>query len=280
MSGFPFGAARELIAAALAEDVGMGDVTTLATVPANRIAVADLVAKEPLTLAGIDGFKLVFELLGSRVDWEEFFKDGDRVEKGAVILTMTGDARTLLTGERTALNLLARLSGIATETACWAAELEGTKTALLDTRKTTPGMRALEKYAVKTGGGRNHRFGLFDGVLIKENHIRAAGSIAKAVAAARGYAPHTLKIEVEVTDLGELKQALEAGADIVMLDNMTEEEMTRAAGIAGGRAVLEASGNMTRPRLKAVAASGVDYISTGWITHSVRSVDLSLLFRK
>lgn len=280
MRDFPVAEARRLIAAALAEDVGTGDVTTLATVPANRIAVADLVAKEPLRLAGLEGFRLAFEMLGGKVEWEEFYADGDEVESGTTVLTMTGEARPLLTGERTALNLLQRLCGIATETAKWTAELAGFKTVLLDTRKTAPGMRALEKYAVKAGGGRNHRFGLFDGVLIKENHIRAAGSIAGAVAASKAYAPHTLKIEVEATDLDELAEAIEAGADIVMLDNMSEAEMARAVAAAKGRVLLEASGNMTAARLKAVAATGVDFISSGSITHSARAVDLSLLFRK
>lgn len=266
---------------ALAEDVGPGDVTTLATVEENRLAVAELVAKEQLCLAGLQGFKMAFDLLGPAgpLEWTQYYGDGDEVPSGAVILTVTGDARTLLTGERTALNLLQRLSGIATTTAKWVAALGGCGTRLLDTRKTTPGMRALEKYAVRVGGGNNHRFGLFDGVLIKENHIRAAGSISRAVAAARLRVPHTLKIEVEVTSLAELKESIEAGADIALLDNMNEALMRESVELADGRILLEASGNMSETRLGDVAATGVDFISSGFLTHSARAMDLSLLFR-
>jgi nicotinate-nucleotide pyrophosphorylase (carboxylating) len=278
---FPLSDARRLIEAALAEDVGIGDVTTLATVPENRLAVADLVAKETFLLAGLDGFRLAFEVLNpsARIDWAENFRDGDEVEKGAVIISMTGDARTILTGERTALNLLQRLCGVATQTSRWVKLLEGTSVKLLDTRKTTPGLRALEKYGVRVGGGRNHRFGLFDGILIKENHIRAAGSIRAAVEAARAYAPHTLKVEVEVANLAELSEAMEAGAEIALLDNMSDQMMKEAVALASGRVLLEASGNMSEERLPGVAATGVDFISAGALTHSVRAVDISLLFR-
>lgn len=280
MTAFPEGEARRVIAAALAEDVGPGDVTTLATIGEFDDATAELVAKEPLRLAGLNAFKLVFSMLdpANPVDWSENFRDGEDVAAGDVILTMKGRARTLLTGERTALNLLQRLCGIATLTASWVKAIEGQKAKLVDTRKTTPGLRALEKYAVRVGGAGNHRFGLFDGVLIKENHIRAAGSISRAVSLARAEAPHTLKIEVEVTNHEELKQAIEAGADIAMLDNMSDAQMAEEAVFAARRITLEASGNMTLARLPFVAATGVDLISSGSLTHSARAVDLSLLF--
>lgn len=280
MDGFPLREARKLIEAALDEDVGQGDITTLATVPGDARAQARLVAKEELVLAGLPGFVETFRLLDGKggFDWKFSYTDGDTVRKGATVLTVEGNARSLLTGERTALNLLQRLSGVATMTSRWSAELTGTKTRLVDTRKTTPGLRALEKYAVRAGGGKNHRIGLFDGVLIKENHIRAAGSIARAVSSARELAPHTLKIEVEVTNLAELDEALKAGADIVLLDNMTDSEMAEAVNRAGGRALLEASGNMSLARLKSVASTGVDLISAGALTHSAPAVDLSLLF--
>ncbi|PLX41256.1 MAG: nicotinate-nucleotide diphosphorylase (carboxylating) [Deltaproteobacteria bacterium] len=270
-----------VINAALAEDVGLGDITTLSTVPGEERSAAHLVAKEELLLAGLPAFFRVFALLDpdDPVVWESTFKDGDRVQAGETIAVGKGSSRTLLTGERTALNILQRLSGIATMTADWASELAGTKTRLIDTRKTTPGLRALEKYAVRVGGGANHRIGLFDGVLIKENHIRAAGSIAKAVASAKKRAPHTLKVEVEVTNLEELKSAIEAGADAVLLDNMDNATLAEAALVSNGRLILEASGNMSKERLASVAQTGVDLISAGALTHSAPSVDLSLLFK-
>lgn len=276
---FPRLAADRVLRAALEEDVGAGDVTTQAAVPAGTRARAALIAKEPLRLAGLPGFVRTFELLeAGELRWELFCREGEDVAAGARVLRVEGDARVLLTGERTALNLLQRLSGVATLTARWTRHLAGTRARLVDTRKTTPGLRALEKYAVRVGGGANHRTGLFDGVLLKENHLRAAGGIAPAVAGARRRAPHTLRIEVEVTNLGELREALDAGADAVLLDNMGLPEMAEAVRVTAGRALLEASGGVTEDRLRAIAETGVDLISAGALTHSARAVDLSLLF--
>jgi len=277
---FPLAAADRVLRAALEEDVGTGDVTTLLTVPAGRRTRAVLVAKEALCLAGLPSFVRTFELLAPNDPprWKLLHGDGESVKAGTRILEGEGDARTLLTGERTALNLLQRLSGIATMTARWTASLAGTGAKLVDTRKTAPGLRALEKYAVRAGGGANHRFGLFDGILVKENHIRAAGSIQAAVAGARAGAHHLLKVEVEVTTLAELDEALATGADAVLLDNMDVETMREAVRRVNGRAVTEASGNMSEERLAAVAATGVDLISSGALTHSPRAADLSLLF--
>lgn len=282
MLAFPAKEARRVIEAALEEDVGRGDVTTQATVGPGRTGKARLIAKEDLVVAGLAAFKMAFELLDppSPLAWEENCADGDFVAKGSTLLTVSGDSATLLTGERVGLNLLGRLSGIATMTRQWTSQLDGTNTRLVDTRKTTPGLRALEKYAVRCGGGRNHRFGLFDGILIKENHIAAAGSITSAIEAARAHAHHLVGIEVEVTNLNELKEALGAGAATILLDNMDTATLTRAVQLVGGRAKLEASGNMTMARLKEVAATGVDLISAGSLTHSARTVDLSLLFDK
>jgi len=276
---FPLLAAERVLRAALEEDVGAGDVATEATVEPGTAARAWLLAKEPLRLAGLPGFVRTFELLGDTgLTWEFHARDGDDVAAGTRVLDVRGDARMLLTGERTALNLLQRLSGIATLTARWTRHLHGTAARLVDTRKTTPGLRALEKYAVRVGGGRNHRTGLYDGVLIKENHIRAAGGLRPAVARARARAPHTLRVEVEVTSLAELEEALEAGVDAVLLDNMGLEDMAEAVRRAGGRALLEASGGVAEERLRAIAETGVDLISAGALTHSARAVDLSFLF--
>ncbi|MBE0617111.1 MAG: carboxylating nicotinate-nucleotide diphosphorylase, partial [Proteobacteria bacterium] len=225
------------------------------------------------------GFVRAFELLGGDdLAWDLHARDGDDVAAGFRVLEVRGDARVLLTGERTALNLLQRLSGIATLTARWSRHLDGTGARLVDTRKTTPGLRALEKYAVRIGGGANHRTGLYDGVLIKENHIRAAGGLPVAVARARDQAPHTLRVEVEVTTLAELEQALAAGADAVLLDNMTLGDMAEAVRRVRGRVLVEASGGVTEDRLRAIAETGVDLISAGALTHSARAVDLSFLF--
>jgi nicotinate-nucleotide pyrophosphorylase (carboxylating) len=280
VNDFPLMAADRLIMTALEEDVGTGDITTLSTVAPDTIATAKLIAKSPLRLAGLDGFKRVFTLLapGETFDWEVGKTDGDDLAPGETVLTVTGNARALLTGERVALNLLGKLSSVATITAAWAKHLEDTNAKLIDTRKTTPGLRALEKYAVRVGGGANHRAGLFDGVLIKENHIRAAGSIEKAVQRARDKAPHMIKIEVEVTTMKELEEAYRAGADAALLDNMDNDMMTRAVKRWEGKMLLEASGNMSEERLASVAATGVDLISAGALTHSAPCVDLSLLF--
>lgn len=276
---FPFLAADRVIRAALEEDVGPGDVTTLATVAEGTRARAQLVAKEPLRLAGLHAFRRVFELLGAGHLWWGFHShDGEDLAAGDRVLEVEGDARAILTGERTALNLLQRLSGIASLTARWVSHLEGTHARLVDTRKTTPGLRALEKYAVRVGGAANHRFGLYDGVLIKENHIRAAGGLVTAVKAARTRVSHTLRVEVEVTKLAELEPALEAGADAVLLDNMSLDDMAEAVRRTQGRALLEASGGVAEQNLQAIAETGVDLISAGALTHSARAVDMTLLF--
>ncbi len=274
---FPRLALDRVLHLALEEDVGVGDITTAATVPEGAVARAVLLAKEPLRVAGLPAFRRVFELLGGRMRWEEHAREGENLPAGTRVLDVEGDARVLLTGERTALNMLQRLSGIATLTARWVAHLEGTGARLVDTRKTTPGLRALEKYAVRVGGAANHRTGLYDGVLIKENHVRMAGGVEEAIRAARTRAPHTLRVEVEVTTLPELDEALLAGADAVLLDNMDLDAMTEAARRAQGKVLLEASGNVTEERLRAIAETGVDLISAGALTHSARAVDFSFL---
>ncbi|MBI5695759.1 MAG: carboxylating nicotinate-nucleotide diphosphorylase [Nitrospirae bacterium] len=267
---------QEIIARALAEDIGNGDVTTEATVDPDKDGEAVVVAKEDFILAGYEVFLNVFMSLEPGIEFNVEYLDGDEVEKGANIITLKGPMRTLLTSERVALNLLQRMSGIATLTAKYVKAIEGTKAAILDTRKTTPGLRTLEKYAVTVGGGRNHRFGLYDGILIKDNHIAAAGGITKAVEAARATAPHMLKIEVECESVKDVKEALKAGADVIMLDNMDEKSMAEAVKVIGGKALTEASGNMTLERVRAVAGTGVDFISVGALTHSAPAVDISM----
>ncbi len=268
----------EMLLAALREDIGTGDITTESTIPAGRIALGKYRAKESGVLCGIGAAKRVFELINPVITFTAFKKDGDRIEKGEIIAEVRGEAADVLTGERVGLNLMQRMSGIATRTAEAVKQVEGTGAKICDTRKTTPGLRVIEKYAVRVGGGTNHRFNLADGILIKDNHIVAAGSITAAVKAARANAPHTLKIEVEVESFDQLEEALEAGADIIMLDNMSCEDMAKAVKIVGGRAVTEASGNMGERDLAEVAAAGVDLISIGALTHSVRSLDISLKF--
>jgi nicotinate-nucleotide pyrophosphorylase (carboxylating) len=263
---------------ALAEDIGSGDITTRCTVPEGRRIHGRYIAKEPGVACGLPVVARVFEKLDAGIVFTPLIKEGGAVKKGEALAEVSGDARAILAGERTGLNILQRLSGIATRTADAVIAIKGTKSRITDTRKTTPGMRALEKYAVRCGGGSNHRFGLYDGVLIKDNHIVAAGGIAAAVKAACASAPHTLKIEVEVESLAMLKEALEAHADIVMLDNMDNPTMAEAVKIVGGRALVEASGNMGDRDLKAVAATGVDLISIGALTHTVRAMDISLDF--
>lgn len=269
----------KIIALALEEDIGTGDITTLSTIPAEATAHGRFIAKEDTVICGLSVAKKVFLTVDPTVCVTFHFSDGDRVKKGDVIAEVSGNARSLLTAERTALNLLQRLSGVAKCTAECVAMVEGTKAKIADTRKTTPGMRALEKYAVRVGGGTNHRFNLADGVLIKDNHIAAAGGIAAAIRNARKSIPHTLKIEVEVENFDELNEALEAGADIIMLDNMTDEAMAQSVKITAGRALLEASGNMDRRDLRKVAETGVDIISIGALTHTVKAADISLKFR-
>lgn len=268
----------KLIDDALREDVGTGDITTLSTIPADATITGRYIAKEDGVLCGMDVAKAVFARLDDAVVFEKKKEDGDAFGKGDILATVSGNARSILTGERVSLNLMQHLSGIAARTAQAVAQVKGTQAHIADTRKTTPGLRVLEKYAVTCGGGSNHRFNLADGVLIKDNHIAAAGGIAPAVAMARQHIPHTLKIEVEVETFAQLEEALEAGADIIMLDNMSNEDMKKAVATVAGRALTEASGNMGDKDLREVAATGVDIISIGALTHSVRAADISLKF--
>ena len=272
---------ERILKSALAEDVGSGDVTSLSTVPPGRTISGRYIAKEDGVLCGLEVVARAFALLDASIAFTALAADGDRVRKGDVIATVSGDARAILAGERVGLNLLQHMSGVATLTARAVAAVAGTGAKIVDTRKTTPGLRVLDKYAVRMGGGGNHRFNLADGVLIKDNHIVAASGIAAAVAAARARAPHSLKIEVEVETLEQLREALEAGADIIMLDNMPTETMREAVRLVAGRALTEASGNMgdkTDAELRAVAETGVDLISIGALTHSVKALDISLKF--
>lgn len=266
---------HELIQRALAEDIGPGDVTAR-LLPESLSGTAELLAKSELVLAGGEVFAAVFRAVDPRIEVKLDRPDGARVNNRQVIGRITGPARSILTGERTALNFVQRLSGIATFTARCVDAVVGTKAKIVDTRKTTPGLRVLEKHAVRMGGGYNHRFGLFDGILIKDNHIAALGGVAEAVRRARGEAHHLLKVECEVTSLEELTEALAAGADVILLDNMSTETMREAVARTAGRALLEASGNMTLSRLAEVARTGVDLISMGALTHTVSAADLSL----
>ena len=268
--------AEELILNALKEDITSEDITTNSVMPEYKKGQVQLIAKEEGIIAGLDVFKRVFELLDKDTAFEMYFKDGDKVKPKDLIGVITGDIRVLLSGERTALNYLQRMSGIATYTNQVASLLEGTKTKLLDTRKTTPNMRIFEKYAVKVGGGNNHRYNLSDGILLKDNHIGAAGSITNAVKMAKEYAPFVRKIEIEVENLDMLKEALDAGADIIMLDNMSVEDMKKAVEMVKGKAETECSGNVTKENIKKLTDIGVDYISSGALTHSAPILDLSL----
>ncbi len=268
----------ELIRNALAEDIGTGDITTLSCIREDAFSKGCFRAKESGIICGMDILSRVFALVDASVAVNALKKDGDTVDKGEVIAEIFGPSRSILTGERVALNLIQRLSGIATRTHEAVCQVKGTKAVIADTRKTTPGLRILEKYAVKTGGGTNHRFNLSDGVLIKDNHIRAAGGIRNAVEAVRKNAPHTLKIEVETETLEEIREALEAKADIIMLDNMSLSQMAEAVEFIAGRALVEASGNMGERDLRKVAETGVDIISIGALTHTVKALDISLKF--
>ncbi len=268
--------ADELILNALREDISSEDVSTNAVMPEYKKGTVELICKQDGILAGIDVFKRVFTLLDADTEFNICTKDGSVIKNGEKLGTITGDIRVLLSGERTALNFLQRMSGIATYTNSIAELLKGTGIRLLDTRKTTPNMRIFEKYAVKAGGGCNHRYNLSDGVLLKDNHIGAAGGVAKAVKMAKEYAPFVRKIEIETEDLDMVREAAEAGADIIMLDNMTHEMMRRAIEIIDGRAETECSGNVTKDNIKALADLGVDYISSGALTHSAPILDLSL----
>ena len=268
--------ADKLITQALEEDITSEDITTNAVMRERREGEVELICKEDGIIAGLWVFERVFTLLDPSTTVTLFVKDGDEVKKGQKMGVVTGDIRVLLSGERTALNYLQRMSGIATYTRSVAKLLEGTKTKLLDTRKTTPNMRIFEKYAVHTGGGYNHRYNLSDGVLLKDNHIGAAGSVKKAVEMAREYAPFVRKIEVETETLEMVKEAVEAGADIIMLDNMSLEMMKEAVDYIDGRASTECSGNVTKENAAQLAAAGVDYISSGALTHSAPILDISL----
>jgi len=270
---------ERIIRTALQEDIGCGDVTTLGTVPKATAARAELVAKEDFVLAGIDVARRVFTTLSADVAFEALFDDGAVVKRGAVLAWIKGDAHPLLQGERVALNLLQRMCGIATNTAAFVAAVAGTKAVIVDTRKTMPGLRAIDKYSVRMGGGQNHRTSLYDGVLIKENHIAAAGGITAAVTRAKKYAPHTLKVEVETENMTDVREAIAAGADIIMLDNMTLATMTEAVHFIAGRAVTEASGGVNLDTVSEIAHTGVDLISVGALTHSSRAVDISMLFK-
>ncbi len=267
-----------MIRTALEEDIGNGDITTLSTVDEDKTIEGSFIAKENGVVCGLPVVRRIFELLDEKVRLDFQINEGDSVDKGAVIAEIKGPARSILTGERVALNFLQRMSGIATRTRQATEQVSGTKAVIADTRKTTPGLRSAEKYAVRIGGGSNHRYNLEDGVLIKDNHIVASGGIAQAIARAREMAPHTLKIEVEVETTAQIQEALESRADIIMLDNMSIEEMTRAVALIDGRALVEASGNMGNRDLRAVALTGVDIISIGALTHTVHAMDISLRF--
>lgn len=270
---------RDLIERALKEDVGTGDITTLSTISEEKEITGRFIAKESGILCGMEVAREVFSFVDPTIALDAVKKDGDAIEKGEVIATVSGKARSILTGERLALNLMQHMSGIATRTGEAVSKVAGTRARIADTRKTTPGLRVLEKYAVKCGGGSNHRFNLADGVLIKDNHIVSAGGITNAVTMARNNIPHTLKIEVEVETFDQLREALDAGADIIMLDNMSYDDMKKAVEIVNGRAVTEASGNMGEKDLRRVAETGVDLISIGALTHSVKALDISLKFQ-
>ncbi len=266
-----------LIEQALLEDIHTGDITTLAVVPGQRPASARLIAKENMVIAGIATAARVFSKLDPDIRFSACLNDGNKAVAGTILATIHGEAAQLLMGERVALNLLQRMCGIATLTTSFVEAIVGTMARIVDTRKTTPGLRQLEKYAVRVGGGINHRTGLYDGVLIKENHIVAAGGITEAIRRARAYIPHTLKIEIETETLSQVDEALAAGADIIMLDNMSLDEMRAAVVIINGRALVEASGGVNLERVRAIAETGVDIISVGALTHSPRAMDISML---
>nr|WP_320118701.1 carboxylating nicotinate-nucleotide diphosphorylase [uncultured Marinifilum sp.] len=264
-----------IIEHAFREDIQNGDITTNNLVPETTIAKARMTAKADGVIAGLPIAKLVFKKLDPNIEWIPNFKDGDSIKRGDVIVEIRGTFRALLSGERLALNLMQRMSGIASETAKYVAEVKNTKVKILDTRKTVPGLRSLDKYAVKAGGGTNHRIGLYDMVMIKDNHIKIAGGITPAVEQIRKSIPSNIKVEVETTNLNEVKEAVIAGADIIMLDNMSNEIMTQAVKIINNKALSEASGNMSIERIKGVAETGVDFISIGALTHSVVALDIS-----
>lgn len=267
---------EELIDLAIEEDISTGDISTDAIIPVNSMATAVMTAKADGVVSGLSVIRKVYERFEDGFEWEPYVNDGDHVRKGDRILRIKASYRTLLYGERLSLNILQRMSGIATATARYVEEIKDTHTVILDTRKTAPGMRILDKMAVHDGGGKNHRMGLYDMVMLKDNHIKIAGGIPNAVAAVRKNLPLSVRLEVETTNLEEVRQALECGADIIMFDNMDNATMAEAVKLIGGKAKTEASGNMSIPRLKEVAATGVDYISVGALTHSVTALDISM----
>ena len=260
----------------LKEDITSEDVSTNAVMPEDKPGKADLICKQDGIICGLDVFERTFKILDEKSHFEANFRDGDVVKKGDVIGVIYGDVKALLSGERTALNYLQRMSGIATMTREYVSELEGYKTVLLDTRKTTPNMRPFEKHAVTVGGATNHRYNLSDGVLLKDNHIGAAGSVTKAIQMAKAYAPFVRKIEIETETLEQVQEALDAGADIIMLDNMDNDTMRKAVEMVDGRAQTECSGNVTKARLREIAEIGVDFVSCGALTHSAPIMDVSL----
>lgn len=266
---------NDLIKRALEEDIGHGDITTENLIPHEHQSCGEFIAKQEGVLAGIEVARAVFAYLDGSIAFEALKQDGDLLKKGEVIARVRGRTRSLLMGERLALNFLQRMSGIASKTYRMAQLVKPYPAVLVDTRKTTPGLRFLEKYAVSVGGGRNHRFGLYDGVMIKDNHIKAAGGIRSAVEKIRDKVPHTIKIEVEVENLEQLAEALEAGADIILLDNMSLDMMKKAVAMAKGKALLEASGGINEDNIREIAATGVDFISSGALTHSASSLDIS-----
>jgi nicotinate-nucleotide pyrophosphorylase (carboxylating) len=271
---------QDLIDLALAEDIGSGDITTDNIIPPKMPGIGVIVAKQDLVIAGLEVAEAVFTTIEPTIRFAADAKDGDRILKGTRVVTIEGTLRTLLKGERTALNFLQRLSGIATQAREFVETVAGTPVKLVDTRKTTPGWRVLEKYAVRIGGAYNHRMGLFDGVLIKDNHIAAAGGIPQAVQKVRQAISHLVKVEVETTTAEEVQQALDAGADIIMLDNMDLSQIRQAVGIINKKALVEVSGGVTRKRLTDLAQTGVDLISIGALTHSAIAVDLSMRLSK
>ncbi|MEQ8153196.1 MAG: carboxylating nicotinate-nucleotide diphosphorylase [Smithellaceae bacterium] len=270
---------RKIIETALAEDIGTGDITTGAIVGSELAGKAQAWAKDDFVVAGIDIFKEVFFCLDDRTQFQLRASDGELVKKGDVVAEISGRLFYILQAERVALNIFQRMCGIATLTRKYVEAVRGTKAKILDTRKTMPGLRVIDKMAVSIGGGFNHRMGLYDGVMIKDNHIAAAGNITAAVEAQRKRLAHTLKIEVETKNLSEVQEALDCGVEIIMLDNMALEEMKKAVELIAGRALVEASGNVNLQRVAAIAATGVDYISVGELTHSVRAADISLLIK-
>ncbi|MHB8158109.1 MAG: carboxylating nicotinate-nucleotide diphosphorylase [Desulfocucumaceae bacterium] len=267
---------KEIIIRALKEDIGTGDITTESIVSESYVTIGFIRSKESGVVAGLNVAREVFLQLNPYISFQARVKDGDSVSSGQLLARVEGDARAILAGERVALNFLQRMSGIATRTAYLAGLIVSEKAKLTDTRKTTPGLRLLEKYSVRVGGGNNHRFGLYDAILIKDNHIKVAGSIIEAVSRARSRAPHTMGIEVEVESLEGLEEAIRAGADIVMLDNMDPQSMKEAVELANGRVLLEASGVVNEKTIQTIAKTGVDLISVGSLTHSVKSLDISL----